>query len=98
MGLNNNFAGLRPHDRKDPVALALIFSHSEKQLLYFIPQLALIASMVAKFLTLLLPDAILCWLIQLVMGFPPQGAAEATLAFLKSRNGVRQALYVFVKL
>ncbi|KAL1967697.1 hypothetical protein VTN77DRAFT_2954 [Rasamsonia byssochlamydoides] len=64
------------------------------RLLYFIPQLALVASLLAKFLTFLFPDVVLRSLIRPVIGFPPEDAVETTLAFLKSKRGVRQALHM----
>lgn len=63
-------------------------------LLYFIPQLALVASLVVKVLAFVFPDWVLRSLVRLAMGNPPSSAVESTLSFLKSERGVRQALYV----
>lgn len=63
-------------------------------LLYLIPELARVTGLLAKALTWALPAAVLRSLVRLVMGFPPENAVETTLAFLGSRRGVRQALYV----
>ncbi|KAL2000394.1 hypothetical protein VTN02DRAFT_3188 [Thermoascus thermophilus] len=63
-------------------------------LLYLVPQLALVASLLAKALTWALPTAILRSVIRLVMGFPPEDAVDTTLAFLRSKRGVRQALHM----
>ncbi|KAL2013739.1 hypothetical protein VTN00DRAFT_1264 [Thermoascus crustaceus] len=63
-------------------------------LLYLIPQLALVASLLARALTWALPTVVLRSLIRLVMGFPPENAVDTTLAFLKSKRGVRQALHM----
>ncbi|KAJ9295504.1 hypothetical protein DTO271G3_5960 [Paecilomyces variotii] len=63
-------------------------------LLYFIPQLALVASLVVKVLTFIFPDWALRFLVRLVMGNPPSSAVESTLSFLKSERGVRQALHM----
>ncbi|KAJ9195938.1 hypothetical protein DTO166G4_6295 [Paecilomyces variotii] len=63
-------------------------------LLYFIPQLALVASLVVKVLAFVFPDWVLRSLVRLVMGNPPSSAVESTLSFLKSERGVRQALHM----
>ncbi|GAD97388.1 conserved hypothetical protein [Paecilomyces variotii No. 5] len=63
-------------------------------LLYFIPQLALVASLVVKFLTFVFPDWAVRGLIRFVMGNPPSSALQSTLSFLKSERGVRQALHM----
>lgn len=70
----------------------LIHKTISQTLLYFIPQLALVAGFFARLLTLFLPDAVLRFLIGAVMRSPPPEAIETTLAFLKSRNGVKQAM------
>jgi pimeloyl-ACP methyl ester carboxylesterase len=54
---------------------------------------AFTASMLVKTLMVFVPRAVLEFLIRSVMGFP-EGAARVTAAFVKSRWGVRQALYV----
>ncbi|KAL1860173.1 hypothetical protein Plec18167_004287 [Paecilomyces lecythidis] len=63
-------------------------------LLYFIPQLALVASLVVRFLTFAFPDWALRALVRFVMGNPPSSALESTLSFLNSERGVRQALHM----
>ncbi|RAL14199.1 bifunctional triacylglycerol lipase/ester hydrolase [Aspergillus homomorphus CBS 101889] len=63
-------------------------------LLSFLPHLALIASFFARALTTLLPGFLLRGLVALVMGSPPQEAVDTTVAFLRSRRGVRQALHM----
>jgi pimeloyl-ACP methyl ester carboxylesterase len=59
-----------------------------------IPRLALVVSLFARLLTFLLPMSLLGSVVRLVMGDPPSHALDATCSFLKSRGGVRQALYV----
>ena len=66
-----------------------------QMLLYLIPRLALVASLVVKILTSFLPDVVLRFLVNVAMRSPPTEALETTLGFLKSRNGVRQAMYAF---
>ncbi|KAL4870382.1 hypothetical protein BDV12DRAFT_61290 [Aspergillus spectabilis] len=63
-------------------------------LLSLIPNLALVISLLARVLTTLLPNSILRAIIGLVMNSPPAEALNATFAFLKSKRGVRQALYM----
>ncbi|KAJ5089143.1 hypothetical protein N7532_007827 [Penicillium argentinense] len=63
-------------------------------LLSMIPQLALVVSIFARVLTLILPDAILKSVIRLVMKNPPPHALDTTFTFLKSPGGVRQALHM----
>lgn len=69
-----------------------------QKLLNLIPHLALIASFFARLLTALLPGALLRSLVAAFMGLSSSSSentvAETTCAFLKSRCGVRQALYV----
>ncbi|GFF56134.1 UPF0554 protein C2orf43 homolog [Aspergillus udagawae] len=64
------------------------------QLLYFIPQLALVVGFLARVLATLLPGALLRGLIKNVMGSPPDSAVGTTAAFIKSKRGVRQALHM----
>ncbi|RAK74266.1 bifunctional triacylglycerol lipase/ester hydrolase [Aspergillus fijiensis CBS 313.89] len=61
-------------------------------LLAILPHLALIASLVARVLTTLLPAPMLRTVVRLVMGSPPSAAVDTTCRFLTSRRGVRQAL------
>ncbi|KAI9372526.1 hypothetical protein BJX61DRAFT_439268 [Aspergillus egyptiacus] len=63
-------------------------------LLSIIPQLALVISLFARFLTALLPESMLRSLVRFAMRSPPDPAVEATASFLKSRKGVRQALHM----
>jgi pimeloyl-ACP methyl ester carboxylesterase len=69
-----------------------------QQLLYFIPQLALVVGLLARVLATLLPGALLRGLIKNVMGSPPDSAVGTTAAFIKSKRGVRQALFVPVSI
>ncbi|RAH75365.1 bifunctional triacylglycerol lipase/ester hydrolase, partial [Aspergillus aculeatinus CBS 121060] len=63
-------------------------------LLTILPHLALIASLVARVLTTLLPGSMLRTVVRLVMGSPPSAAVDTTCRFLTSRRGVRQALHM----
>ena len=65
-----------------------------KALLRFIPKLAIVVSLLTRSLTTILPDSVIRLLIRVVMKSPPDGVVESTLSFLKSRNGVRQAMYI----
>jgi pimeloyl-ACP methyl ester carboxylesterase len=65
-----------------------------QRILSFIPQLALLASLLAALITSLLPYPILRFLVGAAMGSPPGEVADTTVAFLKSKRGVRQAMYV----
>jgi hypothetical protein len=51
-------------------------------------------SIFAWVLTTVLPDGLLRSLVRCVMRSPPEDAVDATTRFLKSRRGVREALYV----
>lgn len=64
------------------------------KILRWVPQLHVIAHIMIRLLTTLLPTMILRWLIKVVMRGPPVDAVETTTAFLKSPRGVMQALYV----
>lgn len=63
-------------------------------MLYFIPQLALVAGLLVRVLVALVPHSVLRSLVSFYMGSPPDGAVDTTTAFIKSVRGVRQALYV----
>ncbi|KAL2861117.1 bifunctional triacylglycerol lipase/ester hydrolase [Aspergillus lucknowensis] len=63
-------------------------------LLRIIPQLALVVSVLARILTSLLSTPILRTLVRFVMSSPPPEAVDATVSFLRSRRGVRQALHM----
>ncbi|OJI88974.1 hypothetical protein ASPTUDRAFT_49896 [Aspergillus tubingensis CBS 134.48] len=80
-----------------PTVMDIASSPSGKKLttlLSLIPHLALIVSIFARILTTLLPDFALRALVKLFMADPPSQAVDTTCAFLKSKRGVRQALYV----
>ena len=64
-----------------------------RQPLLRLPYFPVLISCVAKALTLFLPTYILAFLIRVLMRFP-SSAAHVTASFLKSRHGVRQALYM----
>ncbi|KAI9929888.1 hypothetical protein ASPWEDRAFT_99651 [Aspergillus wentii DTO 134E9] len=64
------------------------------KLLSFIPKLALVVGILVRILTMFLPDFILRACINLVMSSPPKDAVDSTLAFIKSKRGVRQALHM----
>ncbi|KAJ5573502.1 uncharacterized protein N7459_007929 [Penicillium hispanicum] len=64
------------------------------KLLSLIPRLALVVGFFARLLTLLLPTSILRSLVRFVMKNPPTHALNTTLAFLRSRDGVKQALHM----
>jgi pimeloyl-ACP methyl ester carboxylesterase len=68
--------------------------NQSQTLLSVIPRLALVVSFFARILTVLLPVSLLRSVIRVVMDDPPSHALETTCSFLKSRGGVRQALYV----
>lgn len=70
--------------------------YNKQRLLSFIPHLALIASYLATALTLLVPDTLLWYLVKGFMNSPPDAVVDITVGFLKSRYGVRQAMYVFL--
>lgn len=65
-----------------------------QRILSFIPQLALLASLLVALVTSLLPDPILRFLVGAAMGSPPDEVVDTTLGFLKSKRGVQQAMYV----
>ncbi|KAF2715148.1 hypothetical protein K504DRAFT_457316 [Pleomassaria siparia CBS 279.74] len=58
-----------------------------------LPAFPLLVSLLAKALTLLVPTSLLGLLIRIFMNFPPD-AANVTASFVKSKHGVRQALYM----
>lgn len=58
-----------------------------------IPQLAAMANLLAKVIMFLLPSFLLRGLVSLIMGFPPKGAVDTTVEFLKSKLGIIQAMY-----
>ncbi len=62
----------------------------------YIPYLDQLASLLVKFLVFVLPASILRSVVSLVMKFPPDSAVDTTLFFLKSKSGVRQAVYVSI--
>ncbi|KAI5193629.1 hypothetical protein E4T39_08867 [Aureobasidium subglaciale] len=62
-------------------------------LLFAIPYFSVIAGVVVRLLFSWIPFAALQSLVALITGFPAP-AAEPTTAFIKSPNGVRQALYL----
>ncbi|RJE18970.1 hypothetical protein PHISCL_08692 [Aspergillus sclerotialis] len=64
------------------------------KLLSLVPHLALIASFFATIFTVLLPDPILRYLIKGLMGSLPDEVLDTTLAFLKSKQGVKQAIHM----
>ncbi|KAH8433233.1 uncharacterized protein LDX57_010867 [Aspergillus melleus] len=66
----------------------------EKRLLSIIPQLALVAGMLVRILTALVPASILWSLIRIYMPSAPDTMVDTTAGFLKSKRGVQQALYV----
>ncbi|KAI1921827.1 hypothetical protein LOZ12_005180 [Ophidiomyces ophidiicola] len=59
-----------------------------------IPYLDHIASHIVNGLLFIMPSPVLRWVVQYVMGSAPKDAVDTTLAFLKSRTGVRQALHM----
>ena len=72
-------------------------------LLYLIPHLALVASFLARFLTALVSESILRALVAAFMRVnstsqPESSVLDTTCGFLKSKRGVRQAVYVFLPL
>lgn len=69
---------------------------SRQRLLYFIPQLALVVGFLARVLAMLLPGALLRGVIKNVMGSPPDSVVETTAAFIRSKRGVTQALFVSI--
>lgn len=74
-----------------------------KKLLNIIPQLALMAAFFARLLTALMPGGLLHSLVAAFMGLSPSASVsektvvETTCGFLRSKRGVRQALYVFLQ-
>ncbi|KAL4992007.1 hypothetical protein BDW68DRAFT_118105 [Aspergillus falconensis] len=65
-------------------------------LLRIIPQLALVVSLFARVLTTVLPNGLLRGLVRSVMRSPPEDAVDATMRFLRSRFGVREALHMAI--
>lgn len=71
-----------------------------QKLLNVIPGLAIIASVLARMLSSLLPGGVLRLIIAAFMGLssslesPDRVVVDTTCGFLGSRQGVRQALYV----
>lgn len=65
-----------------------------QRVLSLIPQLGVLASFLAALFTYLLPDPVLRYLINAAMRTPPDEVVDTTLAFLRSKRGVRQAMYV----
>lgn len=59
-----------------------------------IPYLAIMASLLARVIVFLLPSSLLKGLVSLVMKFPPKAAVNTTVDFLRSKTGIRQAMYV----
>ncbi|GES65924.1 uncharacterized conserved protein DUF2305 [Aspergillus terreus] len=64
------------------------------RMLYFIPQLALVAGLLVRVLAALVPHSVLRFLVSFYMGSPPDGAVDTTTAFIGSVRGVRQALHM----
>ncbi|KAL1608191.1 hypothetical protein SLS60_003130 [Paraconiothyrium brasiliense] len=58
-----------------------------------LPSFPLVASLLAKALTFLIPLSVFTFLVRAVMAFPPD-AAHVTASFVKSPHGVRQALHM----
>ncbi|KAL4884109.1 hypothetical protein BJY04DRAFT_14374 [Aspergillus karnatakaensis] len=80
-----------------PTVMDIAMSPSGRKLTFLLsmmPNLALVVSFLAKVLTSLLSAFILRAVISLVMKNPPTEARDATVRFLESRRGVRQALYM----
>ncbi|EPS34691.1 hypothetical protein PDE_09655 [Penicillium oxalicum 114-2] len=63
-------------------------------LLSIIPHFAMVIGFLASVLSTILPTRALQTLVKLVMANPPKHALETTTSFLKSRQGVRQALHM----
>lgn len=66
---------------------------ARQMLLDMVPNLPLIASLLATLLTFFVPTLILTELLALVLGHPSD-AARVTAEFLKSPHGVQQALHM----
>ncbi|KAA8641826.1 bifunctional triacylglycerol lipase/ester hydrolase [Aspergillus tanneri] len=64
------------------------------RLISLIPQLAIVAGVLVRILTTLLPTVLLQRLIKLNMASAPASMVDTTAAFLKSQRGVRQALHM----
>ncbi|PGH18288.1 hypothetical protein AJ79_00627 [Helicocarpus griseus UAMH5409] len=79
-----------------PTVVDIAKSSSGRKLtqLLYIPYLAVIASLLAKFLAFILPENVLRSMVGTVMGSPPESAVDTTVGFLKSRRGVEQAIHM----
>ncbi|KAK2799689.1 hypothetical protein FQN50_008389 [Emmonsiellopsis sp. PD_5] len=78
-----------------PTVIDIAKSASGRKLttLLHIPYLALLASLLAKFLTSILPVPILHKVVRFVMGSgTPEDAVSTTASFLQSKHGVEQAM------
>lgn len=64
----------------------------EQRLLSIIPQLALVAGILVRILTALVPASLLRSLIRIYMPSAPDAMVDTTAGFLKSKRGVQQAL------
>ncbi|KAI9040604.1 bifunctional triacylglycerol lipase/ester hydrolase [Aspergillus affinis] len=64
------------------------------RLLSIIPQLALVAGILVRILTALVPASIMRSLIRIYMPSAPGTMVETTTGFLKSKRGVQQALHM----
>ncbi|KAK1144590.1 hypothetical protein N8T08_005463 [Aspergillus melleus] len=64
------------------------------RLLSIIPQLALVAGIIVRILTALVPASILRSLIRIYMPSAPDTMVDTTAGFLKSKRGVQQALHM----
>ncbi|EEH37271.2 hypothetical protein PAAG_07827 [Paracoccidioides lutzii Pb01] len=62
--------------------------------LLYMPYLALLASLLVKLLVYILPESVLRSIVAVVMVSPPEDAIDITIAFLKSRQGVEQAIHM----
>ncbi|OJJ48257.1 hypothetical protein ASPZODRAFT_130216 [Penicilliopsis zonata CBS 506.65] len=78
-----------------PTVMEIADSPSGRKLtsLLFIPKLPSLANFLSRVLTSLLPAPLLRWTVQRVTGMP-EPALQTTLSFLRSRQGVEQALYM----
>ncbi|EEH46615.1 bifunctional triacylglycerol lipase/ester hydrolase [Paracoccidioides brasiliensis Pb18] len=62
--------------------------------LLYMPYLALLTSLLVKLLVYILPGSVLRSIVAMVMVSPPEDAIDITIAFLKSRQGVEQAIHM----
>ncbi|KKZ68271.1 hypothetical protein EMCG_06027 [[Emmonsia] crescens] len=79
-----------------PTVIDIAKSSSGRKLtqLLNIPYLAFLTSMLVKFLVFILPESWLRGVVGAFMGSPPGNAIDTTVGFLKSRQGVEQAIHM----